>query len=58
MTIPDILATHSLSQAALHRLTGIPVRTIQDWVAGKRRPPAWLPPILDTYLTAIGHPSQ
>lgn len=30
-----------LSQTAMSAATGIPVRTIQDWEAGKRIPPEW-----------------
>lgn len=34
-------------QTKFARLHGIPLRTVQDWAAGKRRPPAWLVRILD-----------
>lgn len=36
--------------AAFSRLTGIPLRTVEDWKAGKRSPPAWLVPILNDWL--------
>ena len=34
-------------QSAFARLHGIPLRTVQDWAAGKRQPPDWLVKILD-----------
>ncbi len=36
--------------AAFSRETGIPLRTVEDWKAGRRKPPAWLVPILDEWL--------
>lgn len=34
-------------QTKFARLHGIPLRTVQDWAAGKRQPPAWLVKLLD-----------
>lgn len=34
-------------QTKFSRLHGIPLRTVQDWAAGKRQPPAWLVKLLD-----------
>lgn len=34
-------------QTKFARLHEIPLRTVQDWAAGKRQPPAWLVQILD-----------
>lgn len=34
-------------QTKLARLHGIPLRTVQNWASGDRKPPAWLIKILD-----------
>ncbi len=43
MNIKDLRLQTGLSQAEFgERLGGIPIRTIQDWEAGKRRPPLYI----------------
>jgi hypothetical protein len=37
---------------AFSRLTGIPLRTVEDWKAGRRKPPPWLVPILSDWIAA------
>lgn len=39
--------------AAFSRLTGIPVRTVQDWKLGKRVPPGWVLPLLEIALPVL-----
>lgn len=34
--------TRGMSQAEFSRLFGIPVRTVQDWDAGRRNPPSYV----------------
>ena len=41
-TIKDICKAYGLSQAALSRKSGIPIRTVEDWHAGRRKPPAYV----------------
>lgn len=38
--------------AAFARRLGIPIRTVEDWRAGRRKPPRWLPPIIAIALRA------
>jgi len=40
--IKEARENFSLSQADVDRLLGIPIRTIQDWEAGRRTPSLWL----------------
>ena len=39
MTIKEVCEKYSLSQTALAKRFGIPLRTVQDWYAGRRNPP-------------------
>lgn len=41
-TISDIRAAAGLSRAEFSRRYGIPLRTIEDWEAGRRVPPDYL----------------
>lgn len=41
-TIADIRAAAGLSRAEFSRRYGIPLRTIEDWEAGRRVPPDYL----------------
>ena len=52
MEIRAIRATYSLTQQQLSDLTGIPRRTIEDWEAGRRKPPEWLPKMIAAYLSS------
>lgn len=40
--VRQIMARHSLTMADLSRVYGIPYRTLQDWFAGRRRPPEYV----------------
>lgn len=42
MSIKEARQLTGLSQAAINREIGIPIRTLQDWEAGKRTPPSWV----------------
>ena len=46
MTIKEVI-DRAGGQTAFARLHDIPLRTVQDWAAGKRQPPDWLVKILD-----------
>lgn len=41
-TIKDICIEYGLSQTALAKRFGIPLRTVQDWHAGRRVPPDYV----------------
>lgn len=49
MTIGEIIDREG-GATAFSRKTGIPLRTSEDWKAGRRSPPAWLVPILNDWL--------
>lgn len=42
MTIKEICEKYNLSQTALAKRFGIPLRTVQDWHAGRRTPPDYV----------------
>ena len=42
MTIKEICEKHGLSQTALAKRFDIPLRTVQDWHAGRRTPPDYV----------------
>ena len=42
MTIREICERYALSQTALAKRFDIPLRTVQDWHAGKRVPPPYV----------------
>lgn len=41
-TIKDICSTYNLSQTQLAEGFDIPLRTVQDWHAGRRTPPPYV----------------
>ena len=41
MTIKEAREVKGMSRAELSRWLGIPVRTLEDWDAGVRKPPEW-----------------
>ena len=42
MTIKDICEKYGLSQTALAKRFGIPLRTVQDWHSERRTPPDYV----------------
>lgn len=42
MTIKEICETYDLSQTAMAKRFGIPLRTVQDWHGGRRTPPDYV----------------
>ena len=47
MNIREIRALANLSQANFGKKYNIPLRTIQDWEAGKRKPPIYVVELLE-----------
>jgi DNA-binding transcriptional regulator YiaG len=47
MTIKEIRQASGLSQAKFAEKHGIPVRTIEDWEAGRRKPPEYVVRLLE-----------
>lgn len=41
-TISELCARYRLSQTALAKRFSIPLRTVQDWHAGRRTPPEYV----------------
>lgn len=42
MTIKEICERYGLSQTALAKRFGIPLRSVQDWHSGRRNPPDYV----------------
>lgn len=42
VTIKDICCEFELGQTALARRFGIPIRTVQQWYTGERKPPSYV----------------
>lgn len=40
--VKELCQTFKISQAALSRRFGIPIRTVEDWCAGRRNPPDYV----------------
>lgn len=49
-TIKELCETYGLSQTELSRRYGIPLRTVQDWHAGRRTPPDYVVNMLSELL--------
>jgi len=47
MTIKELREQTGMKRAEFSRKYGIPVRTLEDWDAGRRKPPEWLANILE-----------
>ena len=50
MTVKELRARYHLTQKALSDLTGIPLRTIENWEGNKRKPPEYILTLLESYL--------
>lgn len=51
MTIRDICNTYSLTQTALAKRFDIPLRTVQEWCAGRRTPPPYVVRMIEEILS-------
>lgn len=49
-TIKDICTEYGLGQTALANRFNIPLRTVQNWYAGARIPPAYVVSMMDELL--------
>lgn len=49
-TIKSLCEAYGISQTALARRFDIPLRTVQDWHAGRRKPPAYVVNMLTDLL--------
>lgn len=49
-TIKALCEAYGISQTELHRRFDIPLRTVQDWHAGRRKPPAYVVNMLTALL--------
>ena len=47
MTIKELRALTGLSQSKFSEYFGIPFRTVQDWEQGRRKPPDYIPRLLE-----------
>lgn len=55
MTIRDVRQSASLTQKQMSDLLGIPLRTIEDWDSGRRKPPEYVTALIIFKLTAEGY---
>ena len=49
-TIKQLCEEYSISQTELSKKYDIPLRTVQDWHAGRRTPPPYVVSMLDELL--------
>lgn len=54
-TIRQLRGKTGMSRKAFSDYTGIPVRTLEDWEAGKRTPPDYLPRLIAYQLKYDGY---
>lgn len=47
MTIQELRAKTRLSQKKFAEYFGIPLRTVQEWEQGRRKPPEYIPKLLE-----------
>ena len=50
MSFADLLVKHGLSMAELNRRYEIPLRSMEDWKAGRRKAPDYVLKLLDMCL--------
>ena len=50
MTIKEICEKYGMKQVELSRRFGIPLRTVEDWHAGRRNPPPYVPGMIEALL--------
>ena len=49
-TIKELRESTGKSRKAFSEHTGIPVRTLEDWEAGRRTPPEYIPRLIEFQL--------
>ena len=49
-TIKELRESIGMSRKEFSEHTGIPVRTLEDWEAGRRTPPEYIPRLIDYQL--------
>lgn len=47
MTIQELRAKTGLTQARFAEYFGLPLRTVQEWEQGRRKPPDYIPKLLE-----------
>lgn len=47
MTIKEIREKYHLTQAMLSQITGIPLRSIENWESGCRKHPPYIPDLVE-----------
>lgn len=52
-TIKELCETFGISQTELSKKYGIPIRTVQDWYAGRRTPPSYVVNMLIDLLSEL-----
>ena len=55
MTIREVRQFANLTQKQMSDLLGIPLRTIEDWDSGRRKPPEYVTALIIFKLTAEGY---
>jgi DNA-binding transcriptional regulator YiaG len=50
MTIKELRSLTQLSQSKFANAVGIPVRTIQQWEQGERKPPEYVVTLIEYFL--------
>lgn len=48
--VRKICEQYGLTQAALAQRFGIPLRTVEDWATGKRKPPSYVVAMMERIL--------
>ena len=48
--IKELRASTGMTRKAFSEHTGIPVRTLEDWEAGRRTPPEYIPRLIEYQL--------
>lgn len=56
--IRAICTEYGLTQTALSKRFGIPLRTVQDWYAGRRTSPTYVPAMMRELLSRSDAPQK
>lgn len=58
LTIKELCEEYGISQADLAHRFGIPYRSVQDWYAGRRKPPKYVVRMIRALLTYESRPTK